>query len=147
MVAATWLALPLQPGDNFGRVVAVMDDVFLIGAPGDGWHTNVTGAGAVYWLSYGERTESQLFDLLDILVAPDPNFAIAGAQFGTSVALADGYIVVGAPKTVTDPLLPKGCFCDVVLYRYLHSDGCVSPTFSKTQRHLISISLICSMTS
>ena len=109
--AATRLALPLQAGDRFGSSIAILDNLFLVGAPGDGWHANIPEAGAAYLLSYGERTDELLFNTLSVLTEPSPG-PYPSAAFGTSVALtrdsriADGYFVVGAPKTRTEPTIP-----------------------------------------
>ena len=70
--------------DDFGRDLAAAGDVLLVGAPGQ------AGGGVIYLFA---RDGAGAWQAADQLVAP------AGAEsgFGTSVALGDGFAIVGAP--------------------------------------------------
>lgn len=79
-----------QPGDQFGRSVAVSDHYIVVGA-GRGDHPNsqVTGVAYVF-----KRTGFNSWDSVIKLTAP--NFQIAN-QFGLSVAVVGDQVLVGAP--------------------------------------------------
>ena len=71
--------------DEFGHSVAIHDGFIVVGAYGD---NDYTGSVYVYRLERGE------FRLLQHIPNPDGN--PGGDYFGHSVAIRDGYIVVGA---------------------------------------------------
>ena len=81
--------------DIFGFSVAISGDTIVVGAPGEGLDVqgNRTFEGAAYvftkphggWVSSSDATR---------LTAPD---APPGTWFGTSVAVSDDTVVVGAP--------------------------------------------------
>ena len=76
-------------GDRFGHSVAVDEDLLVVGVPGD----YARGTGAAY-LHVRRNTE---WDYRSIrLDAPD---AVPGGRFGTSVAVGQDTVVVGAPGT------------------------------------------------
>ena len=97
------VTVPLRAGDHFGCSTTIVDNYLLVGASGDGWHAGVNGAGAAYWMqlsftgysgaSTGSGESAPLADIIEVLTAPD---ASEGAEFGTAVAAADGYIAIGA---------------------------------------------------
>lgn len=106
MVAAFKVDLSLRAGDNLGAATAILNDEFLVGAPGDSLHANATNAGAVYWMRHYDQRETPFAEIIEVITTPDPLWSREGARFGTSVAMADGLIAVGATKTQLDPLLP-----------------------------------------
>ncbi|MCA9755783.1 MAG: T9SS type A sorting domain-containing protein [Candidatus Eisenbacteria bacterium] len=73
-------------GDKFGVAVAVDGGSLAVGAPGD--DDNGIDSGAAYL--YDANSGAELFKLT-------PDDGLTGDQFGTSVALAGGVVVVGAP--------------------------------------------------
>lgn len=73
-------------GDAFGRSVAIHNQTILIGAPR--WNTNGP-SGSAYLFSYGTAGWAQT----NQLVSPS---GAAGDQFGISVAMADGVILIGS---------------------------------------------------
>ena len=76
-------------GDRFGHSVAADGEILLVGVPGD--HAGVTGAAYVYLRRNTEWDNRRI-----TLDAPD---AVPGGRFGTSAAVGDDTIVVGAPGT------------------------------------------------
>ncbi len=80
-------AAPLT-GDGFGRAVALVDDLLLVGAPED----DLAGADAGRVFVY--RRSGTTWTLEDTLVAAD---ASAGAMFGAAVDVSGGTAVVAAP--------------------------------------------------
>jgi hypothetical protein len=73
-------------GDNFGRSLAVLGKIILVGAPG----TKEFGPGGAVWpMSAGGGTVS--------LAIPNPT-RTAGDDFGFAVAANATHLVVGAPK-------------------------------------------------
>lgn len=77
-----------QEGAEFGRSVAVKNDLLAVGAPGyDG------GRGKVY--IYKQDYANQLWEEVQTLLAPE--YLGDSPQFGWSVALSDRGLVVGAP--------------------------------------------------
>ncbi len=78
----------LKPGDSFGRVVALNASKLVCGAPRH--DSNGTDAGAVYtFISSGST-----WPLEQKLVGGD---SMGGDRFGTSVAVNDHLIIIGAP--------------------------------------------------
>jgi hypothetical protein len=84
----------VRPGDQFGWAVAVsaFGPTIVVGAPGHG-----SGAGAAYVFT----EVAGAWQLESELSAPVPT---AGDQFGYSVAVNGGLIVIGAPGTSTGPI-------------------------------------------
>lgn len=80
---------PPEPADLFGRAVAVDDPTLVTGAPGD--DTLLANAGAV-WIH--SRTAEGAWSFVVKVNADD---AVAGDQFGTSVAVEGDTMVAGAP--------------------------------------------------
>ena len=76
-----------EDGDYFGRSVAIHDGFIVVGAYSDNNPTNNEGSVYVYRLDRGE------FRLHQKIPNPDGE---ANDFFGNSVAISDGYIVVGA---------------------------------------------------
>jgi len=74
--------------DHFGRAVAIGSHTLVVGAPGDDGEGSAAGAALVF-----ERDDVK-FAPTQRLVASRPE---AGAQFGLSLALSGGRLVVGAP--------------------------------------------------
>ena len=82
-------------GDRFGHSVAVDGEMLVIGVPGD--HARVSGAAYVFVRRNTEWDYGR--------VTLDAARAVPGGRFGTSAAVGDDTIVVGAPGTEggTDP--------------------------------------------
>ncbi len=76
-----------QPGDQFGRSVAVDDDWLFVGAP------FANGSGIVYVY----RRDGGSLTLKQTLTASD---AARGDQFGLTLALSGNTLIVGAPNNV-----------------------------------------------
>jgi uncharacterized repeat protein (TIGR01451 family) len=76
-----------QPGDEFGRSVAVDDDWLFVGAP------FAKGSGVVYVY----KRDGRLLTLERTLTASD---AARGDQFGLTLALSGDTLIVGAPNNV-----------------------------------------------
>ena len=81
----------LAVGDSFGECVAIGSGYVVVGAPGD------DDAGANAGIAY--VFDAATGDYLRDLVATD---ATALAQLGTSAAIEQGFVVVGAPRTSID---------------------------------------------
>jgi choice-of-anchor B domain-containing protein len=71
-------------GDRFGAAVAVEGDWMVVGAPG------MPGGGAAYLFEREDGVWTQVRRLA-------MGGTVAGAEFGSAVALADGVALVGAP--------------------------------------------------
>ena len=99
-------AVDRAAGDNFGYSVAISGDTVVVGAPkeasavtgvqnapvsGGGSTTASTGSGAVYVF---RRSLAGVWVPEAYIKAPT---VVSGGYFGTSVAIASGTIVVGAP--------------------------------------------------
>jgi hypothetical protein len=87
------LALPSPhptPGDRYGVSVAALGTRLVIGAPGANriGEAALPGAGAVYLL------DGTTGDLIRTFRSPE---AAPGSQFGASVAVVDGDLLIGAP--------------------------------------------------
>jgi hypothetical protein len=83
----------LREKDNYGWSVSVNGDYAAVGAPGNDKSANgktLTDAGAVYILHHNGLTWNEIKKI----TAQD---AVAGDNFGWSVALNNDYLVVGAP--------------------------------------------------
>jgi len=78
----------LESLDSFGATVAVHDDMIVIGAPGD--DDGTYGAGAVYVY---ERIMGSWIKTAKLTSA----WPTASASFGSSLAVEDDWIAVGAP--------------------------------------------------
>lgn len=77
-------------GSQFGSAIAAWGDVVMVGAPMEGCAAgNWCGAVYVFEGTGGIWTRKQ------VLTASDPQ---ANAQFGGSIAMQDGWAVVGAPE-------------------------------------------------
>ena len=76
-------------GDRFGHSVAVDGEMLVIGVPGD--HDRVTGAAYVFVRQNTEWDYRR--------VSLDAPAAVPGGRFGTSAAVGEDTIVVGAPGT------------------------------------------------
>ena len=76
-------------GDRFGHSVAVDGEMLVVGVPGD--HARVAGAAYVFVRRNTEWDYGR--------VTLDAARAVPGGRFGTSVAVGDDTIVVGAPGT------------------------------------------------
>ncbi len=75
--------------DDFGRSVAIENDIAVIGAPYT--DDNGTNSGSVYVYRYDGSTwnfEQKIF----------PNVPAAGDEFGLAVSLDQGKLLIGAPK-------------------------------------------------
>jgi len=79
--------------DRFGKSVAMFGSTAVIGAPRHYWSNNAEGAVYVFTLSGGSWSQTAELRSSD---------GATGDQFGTSVAISAGTLVVGAPnKTVS----------------------------------------------
>jgi hypothetical protein len=74
-----------SPGDQFGQAVALSGDTMIVGAPGDG----ASGTASIY------TQDSAGVWTYDQTLTPSP--VDEAYQFGESVAISGGAIVVGAP--------------------------------------------------
>lgn len=83
-------ALDAAPADGFGDAVAVDGDLILVGAPDDE-HNSLTTAGSAYVFRWDGGTWSEV----QKLIASD---ALAGDEFGTSVAIDGDVLVIGAAR-------------------------------------------------
>jgi hypothetical protein len=91
-------------GDLFGWSVAVSGGTVVVGAPGedsnatgvngDGSNNSASASGAAYKFVRGGTIFSPTWNLRDYLKASNTG---AGDQFGSSVAVSGGTLVVGAP--------------------------------------------------
>ncbi|GAB5496765.1 MAG: hypothetical protein Phyf2KO_18450 [Phycisphaerales bacterium] len=72
-------------GDRFGQCIAIAEGIVAVGAPGDDAHGSNSGAVYIFDASTGV--------LLHTLRASDANQA---DQFGSSIAIQDGIVAVGA---------------------------------------------------
>ncbi len=86
------LAMDRAIDDQFGFAVATAPEVILIGTPSSDAAGESTGSAYIFRRTHGAWFQEQK------LLAPTPE---AGANFGRSVALADGDAVVGAPREST----------------------------------------------
>lgn len=86
-----------QAGDKFGQSIAVVDDLMVIGAPGQAYdqdgRNQTAGAGAVYLFKNIEGTWTQV----QKIIAWGHDSA-ANDQFGYSMAGHGNTLVVGAPN-------------------------------------------------
>ncbi|MEO0775546.1 MAG: M36 family metallopeptidase [Bacteroidota bacterium] len=95
-----------QVADYYGYDVEVQGNVALVGAYAE--DTEGSNAGAVYVYT---RTGTNNWDQVQKIVAPDAN---AGDQFGRSVAIGRGFILIGAPYDDDDGTNSGSAY----LYRY-----------------------------
>ena len=72
-------------GDEFGHSIAIDNDIIAVGVPSD--DDNGINSGAAYL--YDASTGAQIVKLL-------PTDGAAGAEFGFSIAISNGIVVVGA---------------------------------------------------
>jgi len=87
-----------DPGERLGQAVAVAGDFLVAGAP-DG----VGAGGRKTGVAYLFRRSGNLPDAWDLIRTLTPASLENGARFGSSVALDDEWLVVGAPgQTVSD---------------------------------------------
>ncbi len=75
--------------DHFGNAVALSGSLFVVGSPAD--NTGGAGAGRVFVF---DRSSPTPLAPIAVLATPTP---ASNAHFGTSVAISDQTIVVGAP--------------------------------------------------
>ncbi|MEM1183592.1 MAG: hypothetical protein AAGI53_01180 [Planctomycetota bacterium] len=87
-----------EAGDQFGESVGIWGHVGIVGAPGDDWG-GLTDAGSVHVF---DVTTGESIALLRA------NDAAPGDLFGTSVAVFDGWVVVGAPADDRAGLIDVG---------------------------------------
>jgi hypothetical protein len=85
-----WLLLPNDPdqSDDFGASVSVSGTTVVVGAPGRHEHANYLGAVYVF-------TPAQFFGYQQVELTPSDDGL---SEFGSSVAVSDGTVVVGAPR-------------------------------------------------
>jgi hypothetical protein len=95
--------------ERFGDAVSIDDGVVVVGSPYDSEFSSRAGSVHVY-----RRTGEDRFSGGYKLLAPD---ATIGGWFGTSVALADGWLAVGASNA---PVIGVHSAGTVYLY---HDDG------------------------
>ena len=96
---------------GFGTSIAISGNTAIIGAPTATVGTLVQGAAFVFTLSNGSWTEQPPVEL----TAYD---SIANAQFGSSVAVSSGTILVGSPSTTVGFVKGQGA-----VYVYTLSNG------------------------
>lgn len=75
-------------GGHFGASVAISGNVVVVGAPDE-------TAGGLEDAGHAYTFDAKTGDLIDALASPN---AQSGGAFGTSVALGNGIVVVGAPS-------------------------------------------------
>tara|TARA_E500000318_G_scaffold111291_1_gene129312 strand:+ start:72491 stop:73846 length:1356 start_codon:yes stop_codon:yes gene_type:complete len=81
----------VQTNDNFAFSVDVDQDILVVGSPMDNDRGNASGSAYVFEVSTGQ----QLYKLR-------ANDGAPGDLFGHSIAIDDGFIVVGAPRNNDD---------------------------------------------
>jgi len=84
-----WYSPDAQPGGEFGKALELDQDIAVVGAPGEG-----VGGQAHVYLRDLNTTNVLEYDHEAILAMDTP---AAGDEFGTAVAVEDGYVAVGAP--------------------------------------------------
>ncbi len=78
-----------HPGDRFGEAVAIDDGLAVVGASGLGTYGEDAGTAYVF-----EKSDLEWTEVARLV----PSDLAAGDEFGESVALSDGRIVVGADR-------------------------------------------------
>ena len=141
MVAALELPHPnASAGDQFGSAVSISDSFVLVGAQGAA-AGSVQGAGCAFWMSWsfssggssnsssssggGSSSSSSTFVTRVEAVLTAGSYAAPGARFGSAVAMADGYLVVGADS---EPIQSRGA-AYVWQYSYSAAAGGGNTTF------------------
>jgi hypothetical protein len=93
-------ASTVTEGDVFGSSVALQGDLLVVGAPGEA----SPGPGDAFGAAYLFRRDAGIWTQSAVLKADAP---VAGARFGTAVAVSGGTVAVGAPGQLaagdTDP--------------------------------------------
>lgn len=102
-----------QAGDRFGEALALSRDGLLVGAPGDREPTS-NNVGSARWYLRMPTTWVERFRFFPSPAAPT-------AEFGSSVALLDGVVIVAA--TTVDVALERS-IADIHVHR-LRADGTV----------------------
>ena len=82
---AKLLPIGLNSFDKFGQCIAIADGLVAVGSPGDGDNGSFSGSAYLFDASTG----AQITKLL-------PTDGADGDQFGTSIAMANGVVAVGA---------------------------------------------------
>ncbi|MBN1969306.1 MAG: FG-GAP repeat protein [Candidatus Delongbacteria bacterium] len=89
-------------GDNFGEYVSIEGNDLVVGAPGQDFDNSnaieINNAGAVYSFSRNEGGENQWGEKYKI-TSPERS---VNAQFGKSVSLSNGLMLVAAPYAYTN---------------------------------------------
>jgi hypothetical protein len=99
----------LSTNAHFGQSVALYQNYFLIGAPGDSIYGS--NSGSVYIIDYDDNNISSIKKLV-------PNDGQANDQFGYSVLALNNYIIIGAPGN-SEFGLSSGA---VYIFTYQNSD-------------------------
>lgn len=89
------------PQDVFGSSIAISDGLIAVGAPGQDedemGDNTLSGAGAAYF--YELDVVLGIWSQVYKAVASDRS---SGAEFGTSIAISEGTVVIGAPEEAKD---------------------------------------------